>query len=97
MTPAQVTQAREEHSWHFFSVVFSKFNFYVCWSRVDLPVVFVLGVEQPDSFIQTHVCICIIVSLDSSHLGYYRVLSRLPCVTQSVLVGYILHIFLCIC
>ena len=59
-----------------------KFNFCVCWSRVDLPVVFVLGVEQPDSFIQTHVCICNIVSLDSSHLVYYRVLSRVPCVTQ---------------
>ena len=33
-----------------------------------------------------------------SHIGYYRILSRAPCATQQVLVGYLIYgIYVCVC
>ena len=32
-----------------------------------------------------------------SHVGYYRILSRVPCAVQDVLVGYLSYIQWCVC
>ena len=46
-------------------------------------VVLVSGIQQSDSIIQTSILFQI------SHIGYHRILGRVPCATQYVLVGYV--------
>ena len=43
-------------------------------------VVLLLGVEQSDSVINTLHAFVLLQIL--SHIGYYRILSRVPCATQ---------------
>ena len=49
----------------------------------------VLGIQQSDSIIHIHVSFFKFFS----HVGYHGVLSRVPCVIQEVLIGYLLKIF----
>ena len=50
-------------------------------------VVLVLGVQQSDSVVQTHSVVPILFKF-FSHLGCYRVMSRVPYALQQVLVDY---------
>ena len=88
------SRPRGECHGHFFSVVFSLKLFFTVYSnRLIYNVVFVLLVEKCVSVTWIHVCICIFQFL--SHLGYYRVLSRVPVLGHCGL--SILHMLLCIC
>ena len=63
-------------------------------------IVFISGVQQSDSVIHTYMCGYIYIFFFSffSHMGHYRVLSRVPCAIQYVLVNYqFLYIIVCIC
>ena len=51
-------------------------------------VVLVSDVQQSDSVIHIHVSFFRFFS----HRGYYRVLSRIPCVIQEVLVDYLFYV-----
>ena len=50
-------------------------------------VVFILGIQQSDSVL--YIYMYLLVFKFFSHLAYYRVLSRVPCAIQWVLVGYL--------
>ena len=58
-----------------------KFNFYFYFISIELiyNVVLVSGVQQSDIYI-------------FSHIGYYRILRRVPCAIQQVLVNYLFYI-----
>ena len=47
-------------------------------------VALVSGAQQSDSAMQIHICL---FSFSVSHLGDYRMLSRVPCATRQVFVG----------
>ena len=49
-------------------------------------VVFVSGVQQSESALHIHISILLRLS---SHMGHCRVLSRLPCAEQQVLIGIV--------
>ena len=53
-------------------------------------VVLVSGVQHSDSVICTHTCL--FFSRFFSIIGYYRVLSRVPCAIQQVLVDYLSYV-----
>ena len=53
-----------------------------------ISVVIVSGVQQNDSFIHIHVSFFKFFS----HVGYQRELSRVPCVIQEILIGYLFKI-----
>ena len=57
-------------------------------------VVLVSGVQQSDLVIHTHISILFGDSI--SHIGYYKVLSRVPCAIQQVLVDYLFYIQWCV-
>ena len=51
-------------------------------------IVLVLGIQQSDSIIHIHVSFFKFFS----HVGYQRELSRVPCVIQEILIGYLFKI-----
>ena len=50
--------------------------------------VLVSGIQQIDSVIHMHIFIPLQIL---SHLGYHKILSRVPCVVQQALAGYLFH------
>ena len=74
-TPTRVIETWGECHWRFFSVVFSlKLFFTVYWNRVNLQCGVGFACWALCSVTWIHARICIFQFL--SHLGYYRVLSR---------------------
>ena len=65
---------------------FKKFvNFYFILEYSWLYVVLVSGVQQSDSVMHMHTSILFQIL---SRIGYYRILSKVPCAIQQVIVGY---------
>ena len=56
-------------------------------------VVLVSGVQHSDSVIHIHILIFFRLF---SHIDYYRILSRVPCAIQKVLVVYLFYIQYCV-
>ena len=54
-------------------------------------VVLVSGVQQSESVIHIHISTLFFFRL-FSHIGHYRVLSRVPCAIQQVLISYLFYI-----
>ena len=63
------------------------------WSIVALRC-YASGEQQSDSVIHVHVSIPFRLL---SHIDYCRVLGRVPCTTQDVLISYLFHIPWCVC
>ena len=57
--------------------------------------VFISAVEQSESVLHRHISTLVLRFF--SHIGHYRVLSRVPCAIHQVLTGYLfLYIVVCI-
>ena len=58
--------------------------------------VLVSGVLQSESTIYIYVCVCVCVCVLFFrlfyHIGHHRVLSRVPCAIQEVLISYLFYI-----
>ena len=74
---------KERHIYFFLKKIF--FN----WILVDLQRVLVSGVQQSDSVI--HIRVPTVFSF-FSHMGHYRILSRVPCAIQQILINYLFYI-----
>ena len=58
------------------------FLFFFNWSIVDLECSISFGVQQSESVIHIHVSTFFFFLRYFSHIGYYRVLSGVPCAVQ---------------
>ena len=61
----------------------------IYWSLVYYSVVLISSVQQHDSFTYTYRSIFFRFF---SFIGYYKILSRVPCAIQQVLLGYLFYI-----
>ena len=60
--------------------------------QVICNVVSVSAVQKSESVIHTHIS----THLFFSHLGHYRVLSRVSCATQQILISYLFYVCQCL-
>ena len=75
------------HTFFLFLTLHTLFKFLFCIGlQLIYNVVLVSGVQQSDSVIHIHT---LFFSKFFSHLVYSRILSRVPCAIQQVLVGYL--------